>query len=183
MRMSVDKWTQSLHKELYMRMLGIWIDKQVTKDTVETTWQEFGMPLAEVNASVGCGCCRNTATRVDRIKPLRFNKSPSWDAFCYQFKATVGHNWAPPEKTMHLLAIPQGQAGDILYSIPAEVTYEEITMATEGHYRDHQLAAACCSQLITDSLPELATIITSLAHHIPIGAPVLHPDRQSSCIY
>jgi hypothetical protein len=22
-----------------------------------------------------------------------------------------------------------------------------------------------------------------LAHHIPIGAPVLHPDRQSSCIY
>jgi hypothetical protein len=95
------------------------------------------MQLAKVNPSVACGCCRNTATGVDSVNPLRFNESASWDVFCCQFEATKGHNWAPPEKNMHLLAIPQGQAGDILQSIPIGVMYKEITENLEGHYRNH----------------------------------------------
>jgi hypothetical protein len=111
----------------------------VTETSAETTWQEFRMQLAKVNASVWCGCFRKTATRADRVKPMRSNESASWDVFYYQFEAMVRHNWAPPEKKMHLLAIPQGQAGDILYSIPAEVMYKEITETLEGHYRNNCL--------------------------------------------
>jgi hypothetical protein len=51
------------------------------------------------------------------------------------------------------------------------VMYKEITENLEGHYRNHWLTVACCSQPITESLPQSATIIKWLAHQILIGPP------------
>jgi hypothetical protein len=63
--------------------------------------------------------------------------------FRHQFEAVAGHNnWAPWEKATHLLAILQGQAADVLYSVPAKVMYEEIIMVPESCYGDYQLAMA-----------------------------------------
>jgi hypothetical protein len=48
---------------------------------------------------------------------------------------------------VHLLAILQGKAVDILHSVPARVTYKDIIGALKGHNGDYQLAAAYQSQL------------------------------------
>jgi CRISPR/Cas system-associated exonuclease Cas4 (RecB family) len=61
-RASVDRQIQSLHEELNMEISGIQFNIQVTKVLAETTQQAFRMQLAEVEARVGCGDYRNTAT-------------------------------------------------------------------------------------------------------------------------
>lgn len=55
---------------------------------------------------------------------------------------TTGH----PVRGPRLLAILQGQAADILQSVPAEAAYEDVR-TLEDHYRHHQLAAAYRSDL------------------------------------
>jgi hypothetical protein len=46
----------------------------------------------------------------------------SWTLFHHQFKAMVEYNsWRDQEQATHLLAILQGQAVDVLHSIPTEV--------------------------------------------------------------
>jgi hypothetical protein len=65
-----------------------------------------------------------------RNQPPRFEESTSWVAFPCQFEAMVGHNnWMPCEKSMHLLAILQGQAASVLHCVPIEATYREISGA------------------------------------------------------
>jgi hypothetical protein len=65
-----------------------------------------------------------------RNQPPRFDESTSWLVFCCQFEAMVGHkNSIPCEKSMHLLAIPQGLAVSVLHCVPTEATYREITGA------------------------------------------------------
>jgi hypothetical protein len=63
--------------------------------------------------------------------------------FHQQFKAMAVHNgWAVPEKALHLLAILQRKAVDILQSIPAGATYEDTVRAQMGRYAHQQVAAA-----------------------------------------
>jgi hypothetical protein len=39
----------------------------------------------------------------------------------------VGHNnWMPCEKSVHLLAILEGQVANVLHCVPTEATYREI---------------------------------------------------------
>jgi hypothetical protein len=47
---SVDKQTQSLSKELDMRIQGTWIHIQALKTLVEARWWELKMQMPEVKA-------------------------------------------------------------------------------------------------------------------------------------
>jgi hypothetical protein len=55
--------------------------------------------------------------------------------------------WAVQENATHLLAVLQGQAADILHSVPSGVTCEDVVGAPKSCYGDHHMVAACQSQL------------------------------------
>jgi hypothetical protein len=82
-----------------------------------------------------------------------------------------GHGWA--EKLCTSWKKPC--ITKFLDSLPAEVTYKDITEVFDGRYRDHQLAAAYCSQLktwtqmISMSLKEFTTTIKQSAHCAFVG--------------
>jgi hypothetical protein len=64
----------------------------------------------------------------------------------------------------------QGKAADILHTVPAEATYEDIVGALRDRFGDHQLAAAYRSQLKAraqasgETLQEFALAVEQLAH-------------------
>jgi hypothetical protein len=89
------------------------------------------------------------------------------------FKAMAGYNnWAPSEKTMHLLAAFQGWAAEVLYGVPKKVTNKDIG-ALKGSQGGHHMAAGYGShlkartQLIGKSLLESATTIKQLTNCTP----------------
>jgi hypothetical protein len=78
----------------------------------------------------------------------------------------IGH----PAKRLHIcLQYCKAKATDILHSTPTEETYKHIIEALEGHYGDHQVAAAYWSQLKAkiqlrgESLQEFAAVTEQLA--------------------
>lgn len=80
------------------------------------------MHLTAVEAESG----RNIGTSTVMVKPLKFDRSMSWRVFHRQFEAVVDHSgWEAMEKAIHLLAILQGQAANILHSGRAEATCED----------------------------------------------------------
>jgi hypothetical protein len=93
MRVSVNKWIQSLCEELDMRIQVTWNDIQGMKTLAEATWQEFKMQLPETKAQAGHGGCMDLSPRMDRMKSPRLNESMSWALIHLQFKDTVEHNW------------------------------------------------------------------------------------------
>jgi hypothetical protein len=57
--------------------------------------------------------------------------------------------------------------------------YEGIVEVLKGLYWDHHLAAAYCSQLISESLQEFAATIAQMAHQAFVGMPLQYvQDRQ-----
>ncbi|KAJ4449439.1 hypothetical protein ANN_00838 [Periplaneta americana] len=105
------------------------------------------------------------------VKPPKFDGTISWAIFRRQFEAIAEHNgWTLAEKTTRLLAALQGQASEILHSVPEDGAATEIMAALEGRYGDHQLAAAFRTQLNTrvqqsgESLQEFAMAVEQLAH-------------------
>jgi hypothetical protein len=82
-----------------------------------------------------------------------------------------------PEKRP-LLIFLQGQAADILHSVPAEVSHEDIFGELQDRYGDHQLTAAYRAQPKTrvqtssDTLQEFAAAVEQLVHRangLPVG--------------
>jgi hypothetical protein len=77
----------------------------------------------------------------DKVKPPKFDGSTSWAVF-HQFEASAIHNdWTPREKAAYLLGVLQGQTADILHSVPAKASYEDIVGALQDRFGDYQLAA------------------------------------------
>ena len=77
------------------------------------------------------------------MKPSKFDGATSWAVYHQQFEATaIQNNWIPNEKAAHLLSVLQGEAADILHTVPAEAMYENIIGALRDRFGDHQLAAA-----------------------------------------
>jgi hypothetical protein len=75
-----------------------------------------------------CRDCRSTATRQTRVTLWRFDGSMSWTLFNHQLKPMVEYNsWKDQKKDTHLWAIVQGQAVDILHSIPTQVRDQEMS--------------------------------------------------------
>jgi hypothetical protein len=98
--------------------------------------------------------------------------------FHRQFETAADHRWTSSEKAAHLLAVLQGQAADVLHSVPPGVTYEDIVGAPKDRYGDHQLTAAYRVQLkarthlIGKSLQELAAAIEKFVHRALVRQPV-----------
>ena len=84
----------------------------------------------------------------------------------------------PSEKAVHLLSVLYGKAADILHTVPAEATYEDIVESLRDRFWDHQLAAAYRSQLKAmvqasgETLQEFAAAVEQLAHRAFFELPV-----------
>jgi hypothetical protein len=116
----------------------------------------------------------SAGANAEKVKPPKFDGSTSWAVFHRQFDAAAAHNdWTPREKAAHL----QGQAADVLHSVPAGAPYEDIVGALQDRFGDHQLTAAYRSQLKTrvqtggETLQEFAAAVEQLAHRALVGLP------------
>jgi hypothetical protein len=135
--------------------------------------------VAAVEARTRCADGGNTGTNIDKVKPPKFDGSKSRTVFHSQVEAAPIRNvWTPREKAADFLSVPQGQASDILHSVPAETSYEDIVRAMQNRFVDHQLAAACRSQLKArvqmsgETLQEFAAAVEQLAHQALVGLTV-----------
>jgi hypothetical protein len=103
------------------------------------------------------------------MKPPKFNSATSWAVFHRQEVALVQNNWTPNEKVAHLLSALQGQAADILYTVPSKATYEDIAGALWDCSVEHLLEVAYWLQLkgrvkISGKMLEYAAAMEQLTH-------------------
>jgi hypothetical protein len=151
---------------------------EATKHDLEATQQDLETQLAALEARTRRAGAGNAGANADKVKPPKFEGSTSRAVFHRQFEAAAIHNdWTPREKAAHLRLL-QGQAADILHSVPAEESYEDIVGAVQYRFGDHQLAATYQSQLKArvqtsgETLQEFATAIEQLAHWALVGLPI-----------
>ncbi|XP_069693859.1 adventurous-gliding motility protein Z-like [Periplaneta americana] len=149
--------------------------KQIVAEEVRRAMQEAA---AELRTPYSGPAESSPSARHNNVKTPKFDGTTSWAIFRRQFEATAAHNgWKPAEKTTQLLTALQGQASEILHSVPEDGTAAEIMAALEGRYGDHQLAAAFRTQLKTrvqqsgESLQEFAMAVEQLAHKALRGLP------------
>jgi hypothetical protein len=128
----------------------------------------------------------NAGANTDKVKPPKFDGSTSWVMFHRQFEAAAIHDdWTPREKAAHLLSILQGQAADVLHSVPAGESYEDIVGTLQDRFGDHQLAAVYQSQLKArvqtsgEILQEFAAAVEQLAHRALVELPVGHIQTEA----
>ena len=77
------------------------------------------------------------------VNPPKFEGATSWAVFHRQFEAAaVQNNCMPSEKAAHILSVLHGKEADILHTVPAEATYEDIVESLRDRFGDQQLAAA-----------------------------------------
>jgi hypothetical protein len=121
----------------------------------------------------------------DKVKPPKFDGATSWVVFQRQFEAAAIHNdWNPREKAAHILSVLQGQAADVLHSVPAGASYEDIVWALQDRFGDHKLAAAYRSRLKArvqtggKKLQEFAAAVEQLAHRALVGLPTNHIQTE-----
>ncbi|XP_069668773.1 uncharacterized protein [Periplaneta americana] len=149
--------------------------KQIVAEEVRRAMQEAA---TELRTPYSAPAEPSASARHHNVKTPKFDGTTSWAIFRRQFEAIAEHNgWTPAEKTTQLLAALQGQASEILHSVPEDGTAAEIMAALEGRYGDHQLAAAFRTQLKTkvqqsgESLQEFAMAVEQLAHKALRGLP------------
>jgi len=146
---------------------------------------EAQLPAVEARSRrVGGG---GPGTGTTTIKPPKFDGAISWAVFHRQFEAAaVQNNWMPSEKAAHLLSVLHGKAADILHTVPAEATYEDIVESLWGRFGDHQLAAAYRSHLKArvqasgKTLQEFAAAVEQLAHRALVGLPVAFIQTEAA---
>ncbi|XP_069705742.1 adventurous-gliding motility protein Z-like [Periplaneta americana] len=149
--------------------------KQIVAQEVRRAMQEAA---TELRTPYSGPAESSPSARHHNVKTPKFDGTTSWAIFRRQFEATAAHNgWTPAEQTTQLLTALQGQASEILHSVPEDGTAAEIMAALEGRYGDHQLAAAFRTQLKTrvqqsgESLQEFAMAVEQLAHKALRGLP------------
>jgi hypothetical protein len=148
---------------------------------LEATQRDLETHLAALETRTRRAGGSSAGTNADKVKPPKFDGSTSWVVFRRQFDAAAIHNdWTPREKAGHLLSVLQGQAADVLHSVPAEESYEDIVGALQDRFGDHQLAAAYRSHLKArvqtggETLQEFTAAVEQLAHGALVGLPVGH---------
>jgi gas vesicle protein len=115
---------------------------------IEATRQDFETQLAALEARTRHAGGGSAGANAGKVKPPKFDGSTSWVVFHRQFDAAAIHNvWTPREKAANILSVLQHQAADVLHSVSAEVSYEDIVGALQDRFGDHQLAAAYRSHL------------------------------------
>jgi hypothetical protein len=146
----VEQQTRNLREDLSRNIEATRQDVEATRRNLEATQRDLGVQLAALQDRTRRAGGSSAGTNADKVKPPKFDGSTSWVVFQRQFEAAAVHNvWTPGEKAAHLLSVLQGQAAQILHSVPAEASYEDIVGALRDRFGDHQLAAAYRSQLKT----------------------------------
>jgi gas vesicle protein len=154
---------------------------------IEATRRGFETNLVDLEAQTRRAGGNSAGPNADKVKPSKFDGSTSWFVFQRQLAATVVHNdWTPGEKAAHLLSVLQGQAADVLHSVPAGAPYEDIVGALQDQFGDHQLPTAYRSQLKTrvqaggETLQEFAAAVEQLAHRDLVGLPEGHIQTEAA---
>jgi hypothetical protein len=157
------------------------------REGIEATRRDFEARLAAVETRARRAGNSGPGTNTSTVKPPKFDGTTSWDVFHRQFEAAaLQNNWQPREKAAHLLSVLQGQAAEIVRTVPEEATYEEISGALKGRFGDHQLAAAFRSQFKArvqtsgETLQEFAAAVEQLAHRALVGLPLAFIQTEAS---
>jgi hypothetical protein len=132
----VDQQTRNLREDLSRNIEAgqAEFEERVTRNlredlsrNIEVTRQDFETQLADLEARTRRAGGNSAGVNADKVKPPKFDGSTSWAVFRCQFDAAAIHNdWTPREKAAHLLSVLQGRAADILHSVPAGASYEDI---------------------------------------------------------
>jgi hypothetical protein len=105
---------------------------------IEATRQDFETQIAALEVRTRRAGGGNAGANADKVKPPKFDGFTSWVVFHRQFDdAAINMDWTPRQKATHLLSVLQGQAADVLHSVPAEASYEDIVGALQDRFGDH----------------------------------------------
>jgi hypothetical protein len=117
-------------------------------EDIEARWSELEARLAALDARSSRTSGGSPRAKSTTVKPPKFDGATSWSVFHWQFEiAALQNNWTSNDRAAHLLSVLQGKAADILHTVAAEATYEDIVGALRDRFGDHQLAAAYRAQL------------------------------------
>jgi hypothetical protein len=96
------------------------------REGIEATRRELEAQLAAVETRTRRSGGSGTGANTSILKPPKFDSATSWAVFRQFEAAAVQNNWSPNQRVSHLLSVLQGQVADILHTVPAEATYEDI---------------------------------------------------------
>jgi hypothetical protein len=174
-----EQQTHNLHEDLSRNI-------KATRQDLEATQRDIETQMAALDARTRRADGGNEGANADKVKPPKFDGSTSWAVFHRQFEAAAIHNdWAPREAS-HLLSVLQGQAADVLHSVPAEASYEVVVGALQDRFGDHQLAAAYRSYLKArlrtsgETVQEFAAAIEQLAQRALVRLPVGYIQTEAA---
>jgi hypothetical protein len=126
----VEQQTRNPREDLSRNIEATRQDVEATRRDLEATQRDLETYLAALEARTRRAGGSSAGTNANKVKPPKFDRSTSWVVFQRQFDAAAAHNdWTPGEMAAHLLSVMQGQAADVLHSVPAEASYEDIVGA------------------------------------------------------
>jgi hypothetical protein len=182
-----ERATRNLRVDLSRDIEATGQDVEATRRDLEATQRDLETHLAALEARTRRAGGSSAGVNADKVKPPEFDGSTSWVVFHRQFDAAAAHNdWTPGEKAAHLLSVLQGQAADVLHSVPSEASYEDIAGALRDRFGDHQLAAVYRSHLMArvqtggKTLQEFAGAVKQLAHRALVGLPEGHIQTEAA---
>ena len=115
---------------------------------MEATRRELEAYLTSVEAGNRRAGGDGPRANITTVKLPKFNGATNWAVFRRQFEtAEVQNNWKQNEKSTYLFSVLQGQAADILHTVPAKATCEDINVAFRDRFGKNQLAASYRSRL------------------------------------
>jgi len=115
---------------------------------MEATWRELEAYLIAVEAGNRRAGGDGPGANITIVKLPKFNGATDWAVFRRQFEtAEVQNNWTQNEKSTHFFSVLQGQAADIIHTVLAKATCEDIVVAFRDSFGKQQLAASYRSQL------------------------------------
>jgi hypothetical protein len=127
-----------------------------------------------------------TKANITTVTLPKFDGATSWAEFHRQFEtAEDQNNWTQNEKAAHLFSVLQGHAADILHTVSAEQTYEDIVGAFRNRFCEHHLAGAYRSQLKArvhksgETLQDFAAAVEQLPHRALLGLLVAFFSNRS----
>jgi DNA repair exonuclease SbcCD ATPase subunit len=173
-----ERVMRNLREDLSRNIEATRQDVEATRRDLEATQRDLETHLEDLEARTRRAGGSSAGANADKVKPPKFDGSTSWAVFHRQFDAAAAHNdLTSREKAAHLLSVLQGQAADVLHSVPAGASYEDFVGALQDRFGDHQLAAAYRSRLKArvqtggETLQEFAAAIEQLAHRALVGLP------------
>jgi hypothetical protein len=184
----VEQQTRNVSEDLIRNIEATRQDIETTRRDLEATKRDLETHLAASEVRTRRAGGGNAWDNAEEVKPPKYVGSTSWVVFHRQFEAAAIHNdWTTREKAAHLLSVLQGQAADVLHSVLAEASYEDIVGALRDRFGDHQLAAAYYRSHLKarvqtggETLQEFAAAVEQFAHRALVGLPADHIQTEAA---